>query len=312
MSDPDYSHLDGKLLQLLVAIVEEGSITRAAQRLGVTQSAVSHLLGKLRTIVGDPLVVKSGRSIVTTARAEKLAVQARALLDSLRHFAASEDFDPATLRTTFTIAANDFQRDLLLPPLLHRLRQRAPGLALHIVPSGVPTVEMLRDGHCQLVISPRPPDAGDILQKRLFDDSYRVFYDPAQRPAPASLPDYQAADHVTVAYEHRRSLDIDQVLAAAGVARHFALKVPAFGAIRPFLLGSPMLATAPGLLRGTLLRGLADCPLPVPSPPLPMYMIWHLRYRHDPVHQWLRGELEAVVPPALQTARLDTPATDGQ
>ena len=73
-----------------------------------------------------------------------------------------------------------------------------------------------------------------------------------------------------------------------------------------------MLATAPGLLRGTLLRGLADCPLPVPSPPLPMYMIWHLRYRHDPVHQWLRGELEAVVPPALQTARLDTPATDGQ
>ena len=306
MSDLDYSHLDGKLLQLLVAIVEEGSITRAALRLGVTQSAVSHLIGKLREIVGDPLVVKSGRGIVPTARAEKLAAQARTLLEDMRRFATADDFDPSALRTTFTIAANDFQRDLLLPPLLRRLRERAPGLALRVIPSGVPSVELLRDGRCHLVISPRPPDAADILQKRLFEDSYRVFFDPAQRQAPASREDYEAADHVTVAYEHRLTLDIDQVLADSGVSRHFALKVPAFGAIRPFLLGSSMLATAPGLLRGTLLRGLADGPLPVPSPPLPMYMIWHLRYRHDLVHQWLREELEAVVPPALQAARFDT------
>ena len=91
----DYSDLDGKLLQLLVAVVEEGSITRAAHRLGVTQSAVSHLLGKLRAIVDDPLVVKSGRGIVATARAEMLAVQARALLDEMRRFATADRFDPA-------------------------------------------------------------------------------------------------------------------------------------------------------------------------------------------------------------------------
>ena len=79
----DHSDLDGHLLQLLIAILETGSITRAAQRLGVTQSAVSHLLNKLRTITGDALFVKSGRGIVATARAEALVLEARKLLTSM-------------------------------------------------------------------------------------------------------------------------------------------------------------------------------------------------------------------------------------
>jgi DNA-binding transcriptional LysR family regulator len=87
MSKFDYSDLDGHLLQLLVAVVEVGSITGAAQRLGVTQSAVSHLLDKLRAITGDPLFVKSGRGIVATAHAQQLAEQARELLSSLERFA---------------------------------------------------------------------------------------------------------------------------------------------------------------------------------------------------------------------------------
>jgi DNA-binding transcriptional LysR family regulator len=89
MSKFDWSDLDARLLQLLVAVVEVGSITGAAQRLGVTQSAVSHLLDKLRAITGDPLFVKSGRGIVATARAEALAAQARELLGALERFARS-------------------------------------------------------------------------------------------------------------------------------------------------------------------------------------------------------------------------------
>ena len=84
MSRFDHSDLDGHLLTLLVAVVEERSVTRAAQRLGVSQSAVSHLLDKLRAIVGDPLVVRSGRGIVPTGRAELLADRARPVLDDLR------------------------------------------------------------------------------------------------------------------------------------------------------------------------------------------------------------------------------------
>jgi len=302
MSDLSNTHLDlnGRLLQLLVTVVEEGSITRAAERLGVTQSAVSHLLDKLRELLDDPLFVKSGRGIVATDRAERLAGEARVLLEELRRFARAEAFDPARLQTGFTIAANDLQRDLLLPRLFARLHAQAPGLTLRVIPSGVPTPEMLRDEQCQLVISPRPPDAGDILQKRLFEGEYRVFFDGARRGPPRSLEEYLSADHVTVAYDPPRQLDIDQALASRGLNRRFLVRVPGFAGIPPFLKGSRLLATLPGLLGNSLLRGFESCPVPAECPTMPMYMIWHLRYRHDPVHAWLRRELEALVPEVLQ------------
>lgn len=301
MNEFDWLDLDVRLLQLLVAVVETGGITAAAQRLGVTQSAVSHQLDKLRAIVGDPLFVKSGRGIVATARAEALAPQARELLGTLERFSRVGGFDPGRWYTTFTIAANDFQRDVLLPPLMARLRERAPGVSLRVIPSGIPSLEMLRHESCQLVISPRPPDGADILQKRLFEDSYRVFYDPAVRQPPSSRTDYLAAEHVTVLYEPRRALDLDQWLASKGVRRRFRVLVPGFAGLPSFIQGSDLLATAPGLLQAHLLRGLASVPVPVPCPTLPMYMVWHLRHQHDPAHRWLRAELEALVPDAICT-----------
>ncbi|MDZ4189763.1 MAG: LysR family transcriptional regulator [Hydrogenophaga sp.] len=305
MSKIDWSNLDARLLQLLVAVVDTGSITGAAQRLGVTQSAVSHLLDKLRGITGDALFVKSGRGIVATARAEAMAVQARELLGQLERFARSGDFAPATWQTTFTIAANDFQRDVLLPGLARRLRQQAPGVALRVIPSNIPSLEMLRLEHCQLAISPRPPEGSDILQKRLFEDRYRVFYDPAMRSAPTSPAQYLEADHVTVVYEPRRPLDLDQHLAERGIQRRFAVMVPGFSGLPAFVHGSALLATAPGLLQRGLLQGLASAPVPVPCPNLPMYLVWHLRHQQDPAHRWLREQLEAE---ALQVVQPVNPS----
>lgn len=296
MSKIDWSALDAKLLQLLVAVAEEGSVTAAAVRLGVTQSAVSHLLDKLRAITGDPLFVKSGRGIVATARAEALAPQARELLHTLRQFAQRADFEPARLRTTLTIAANDFQRDLLLPHFMARLRAQAPGVSLRVIPSTVPRQEMLRADQCQLVISPRPPDGTDIIQKRLFEDRYRVFYDASVRDAPRSRADYLASEHATVVYEPRRSLDLDQQLEARGITRRFAVMVPTFSALAAFVRGTPLLATAPGLLERYTLRGLATARPPVACPTMPMYMIWHARYQQDAAHRWLRELLSGVWP----------------
>ena len=307
MSNFDHSDLDGRLLQVLLAVVEERSVTRAAQRLEVTQSAVSHLLDKLRAIVGDPLFVKAGRGIVATARAEALAVRARALLDEMRAFAASGAFDPAQFSGPVTIAANDLQADLLLPLLLRTARIRAPGLALRVIPSGVPSADLLRDGQSQLVITPRPPDSSDIVQKRLFEDRYLVYYDAAARTPPRDRAEYLASEHVTVHYESRRTLDIDHWLAERGVVRRFAATVPGFSGIGPFLRGSPLLATLPGLLRANLLRGFDTAPPPVACPPMPMYMLWHLRHQSDPMHQWLRAELLSVVAPALAAAEVGPP-----
>ena len=297
MSHFDWLDLDAKLLRLLVTVVNTGSITGAAQRLGVTQSAVSHLLDKLRAITGDVLFAKSGRGIVATARAQALAERARALLGDLERFAYSENFDPAQWRTTFTIAANDFQRDALLPALMQHLRTQAPGVQLRVIPSDVPTPEMLRQEHCQLIISPRPPDGADMLQKRLFTDHYRVFYDPAARSAPTSKKDYLAAEHITVVYTPNRALDLDAHLLRQGVERRFTVQVPGFAGLPSFMQGTPLLATVPGLLQRHLMRGLAHARVPVPCPEMPMYMIWHLRHQQDPAHQWLRQQLEAVAKP---------------
>ena len=307
MSQFDHLDLDGHLLRLLLAVLEEGSITRAAQRLGVTQSAISHLLDKLRAIVGDPLFVKSGRGIVPTAHARLLAARARTMLDDMRSFSGAAGFDPATRVTRITVAANDLQRDLLLPALLQRLRSQAPGVTMRVIASGVPTAAMLRDDHCELVITPRPPDAGDIVQKRLFEDRYCVFFDAHERMAPASAQDYLAAEHVTVLYEPRRPLDIDEVLDARGLTRRFAAQVPGFAGIAPFLRGSTHLATLPSLLSTHLLGGFGMAPVPFDCAHMPMFMVCHVRHQTDPMQRWLRDQLVAVVAPCLALARASAP-----
>lgn len=302
MSEIDWSDLDAHLLQLLVAVLETGSITAASAQLGVTQSAVSHLLGKLRAITGDPLFVKRGRGIVPTARAESLAAPARELLRQMQQFAQGPAFDPACWSAHLTIAANDFQRDLLLPALAARLRCAAPRATLRIVPSGAPGAELLRSDACQLAISPRPPDGTDILQKRLFEDSYRVFYDPAERGAPRDAADYLAADHATVAYEAHQGLELDRQLQARGLHRRFAVRVPGFAALPAFVRGTPLLTTAPSLLGSSTLAALASVPVPLACPRLPMYMVWHARNQQDAAHRWLRAQLHEVAAAALVQA----------
>ncbi len=296
MSKFDHLNIDGHLLKLLLAVLDAGSVTGAAERLGVTQSAVSHLLNKLRAITNDPLFVKSGRGIVATAHAQQLALQARELLVSLERFSASKLFNPLDWDATFTIAANDFQCDVLLPPLVKRLRLLAPKLRLRVIPSGIPSLEMLRDEHCQLVISPRPPSGSDIMQKRLFSDVYHVFYDPSVRGAPTTKQDYLASQHITVVYTPNRSLDIDAALLKRGIGRQFMVMVPSFTGLPSFLKGSHWLATAPSLLQSYMLRDFASCKPPVPCPPIPMYSIWHKRHHLNPAHRWLRQELERQTP----------------
>ncbi|MFN3737075.1 LysR family transcriptional regulator [Hydrogenophaga sp.] len=299
MNHFDWSDLDARALQQLVAVVDTGSVTAAAQQLGVTQSAVSHQLDKLRAITGDPLFVKSGRGIVATARAQQLAEDARGLLRQLERFAHAGDFDPARWQATVTIAANDFQRDVLLPALAQRLREAAPGVVLRVIPSDVPSLEMLRDRVCDIAISPRPPEGSDILQQRIFEDRYRVFYDPAVRRAPATVQDYLAADHATVVYEPRRSLYLDRTLEAQGIRRRFVVTVPGFAGLPAFIKGSPLLATAPSLLRHSLMRDLAHAEVPVPCPTMPMYLIWHRQHHADASHRWLREQLLALAPAAV-------------
>ena len=296
MKKIDQLDIGTKQLQLLIAVLESGSVTAAAQQLDLTQSAVSHGLDRLRAFTGDALFVKAGRGIAPTARAEVLGRQAKALLREL--YALGNDgerFDPARWQTTLTIAANDFQRDLLLPGLVKRLRAHAPGVTVRMLHSGVPTAAMLREDRVQLVISPRPPDGSDIMQKRLLTDSYSVYFDASLRQAPASKAAFLKAQHATVIYEGGRKLDVDAHWLAQGVVRDVAVAVPGFSALPAFVRGSDLLTVAPSLLARSSFSGLGVAPMPLAAPRLAMYAIWHLRDHQDPAHRWLRGQLDEVV-----------------
>ena len=138
MNPIDTFNLDFRALSTFLAVLDEGSVSRAAVRLGVTQSAVSHTLERLRQALGDPLFVKSGRGIVPTRYALQAGPHIRQILDDLQSLPSGPPFSPATAEFTFTIAANDYQRDLLLPGLVRTLRQEAPGISLQVIPSGIP------------------------------------------------------------------------------------------------------------------------------------------------------------------------------
>src|SRR5690606_23744833 len=122
------------------------------------------------------------------------------------------------------------------------------------------------------------------------------FYDPAVREAPRSIDDYLRADHATVVYQPRRSLSLDRWLAAQGLRRRFAVMVPGFAGLPAFIRGSALLATAPSLLRHHLMRELAHAEVPLPTPTMPMYLIWHRQHQADAAHRWLREQILALAP----------------
>jgi DNA-binding transcriptional LysR family regulator len=306
MKKIDHLALDGHALALFLAVLEEGSVTRAATRLGTTQSAVSHGLQKLRRIVGDPLFARSGRGIIATAHAHTLATQARTLIDDMRTFAGSTTFDPAAAQLSLTIAANDFQRDLLLPNYFRRLEHAVHSLSLRVIPSQSPTAAMLRENHCDLMITPLPPSGIDIVQKLLLRDHYLCYYDAKMRPPPTTRAAYLAARHVTVVYTNNERLDFDRRLAASGIRRDIAVAVPSFNGVPAFLKGSRMLASMPSRLASHLMRDFARVPIPLAArasgmAELPMYMVWHQRFQKDPAHRWLREQFEKAVVAAVGT-----------
>ncbi|MBE9604176.1 LysR family transcriptional regulator [Acetobacteraceae bacterium H6797] len=299
MNNIDGLALDGHALRLFLAVLEEGSVTAAAARLGLSQSAASHALNRLRAQLGDPLFVKAGRGIAPTPHARGLAGKVHTILDTLRELARPEEFEPARAKLNLTIAANDFQRDLLLPAFYARVSAVVAALELRIIPSGAPQAELLRERDCDLLITPLPPSGTDIVQKRLLADRYACFYDPSLRAAPQGREDYLRAQHATVIHAEGEALEFDRKLEARGLHREITLRVPSFSAVAAFLRGSDMLATLPSLLRHSALQGFASVPVPLGPggkalERLPLYLAWHRRDQQDPRHSWLREQMMQV------------------
>ena len=302
MSKLHYLDLDGRSLRLLLSLLETGSATATARRLGLTQSAVSHALDRLRTVLGDPLFVRAGRGLEPTEHALSLAPVARQALTALEGMAQEPAFDPASSTRRFVIAANDYQRDIVLPPVFHRLQREAPGIRLRIRTPGNSGGDMLRNRDCDLLISPFAPDYPDLVRTGLYDDTMACFYDSTRRPAPATLEDYLAARHITIVYSDTEETAIDESLAERGLRRQVVLQLPNFSALPVFLRGTDLVVTTMALSRHFGLAGFGVCPLPLPARVLPLQMVWHVRDSASPAHRWLRDLIRGTVRDACPTA----------
>jgi DNA-binding transcriptional LysR family regulator len=294
MKKIDYTAVDGHLLRVFMAVLEESSVTNAAVRLGVTQSTVSHSLAKLRQFFGDPLFVRSGHSLAATEVAISLKVPVQTVLDGLKGLTHQRAFDPRSERMSFVVAANDMQRDLIFPQLLRELSAEQISVQFEFIPAGHPTPAMIRDDRCQLALTPFPPDGSDIMQKALLSGNMMCFYDGQMRDAPKTWEEYCNAEHLIIRFPDGGT----SLRALTGVdkskIRPATVSVPNFNSIPLFLKGTQLIATEMDLNKLCCLSRLEMAPLPVESDALTIYLAWHGRGTNDPAHIWLRQRIETI------------------
>jgi DNA-binding transcriptional LysR family regulator len=309
MSTEHVLRSDLNLLPALDALLAEGSVTGAARRLGLTQSAVSRSLGRLRELFGDELFVRSGRGITPTRLAAELAGPLRkALADVEALLAQRGRFEPATARRTFRVAAVDYAQVVVLAPLCARIADEAPGVDVEIRQPSSASDGELESGALDLVLAPRHASGAGIVWNALHDDDYvcLVWRDSGHRRL--TLQRFTQLPHVLVAPRERPTGIVDEVLAARGLRRRVAVMVPTFLLVPHVLVGTPYVATVPlrmarWLCREHALRVLRP---PIAIPGFTMSQGWHEVHRADPGHLWLRQRTIAIARAALR-ARGDAP-----
>lgn len=308
MSDIDFRTLNLNLLPALAALLRTRAVGRAARQVGVSQSAMSHSLAKLREAFGDPLLVAQGRSMVLTPRARELALSLPPALERLREsLAATDAFDPATATTTFTIATVDLFELTALRSLLGYLARHAPGVRLRIERLGPSTFEALRDGDVDVVIGGAgPPASAGLRRVVLFREPFKVI---ARSDHPGlgrrlTLASYLAYDHVLVRFEGREVAAVDRALASLGHQRRVGLSVPHFVAAPLAVAGSDMLSTVSSSVAawGQSLLGLRLFDPPFELPAAPVSLWWAAAHDTDPARRWFRELLcrGDAAPPAIQ------------
>lgn len=294
MKKIDFFDLDGKVLRTFLTILEESSVSKAADRLGVTQSAISHTLGKLRHVLGDPLFVRSGQGLTPTERALSLKEPVQTVLDGMRALTDERPFDPLSEEIDVAIATNDMPRELIFPDLLRATRAEGVRLKIDFIASGVPDPDVLRSDRCQLMLTPLPPDGPDILQKRMLHSPLMIFFDGTQRDAPNSWESYCESDHIEVRFPDGRSARAVMRGVDQNQIRPPVVTLPHFNAIPSFVKGSPLISTDTALMKQGPLSELDCAPLPFECEPVSIYMVWHQRMANDPAHRWLRKRIEEI------------------
>jgi DNA-binding transcriptional LysR family regulator len=297
MNEPHLAAMDLNLIVALDALLEERNVTRAAERIGVTQSAMSHALSRLRAVTGDPLLVRGNGVMVATPRAESLALPIRRALDEVdAAFRPPTAFDPKVARLRVRIATSDYGELVLLPRLMKRLEKEAPFVELRSIPKADDASTSVASGAVDLLVAPvRARDEGPgIYAKKLFDERFVCV---VRRGHPLAtkkltLARYLSCAHALISPRGREGSYTDDALANLGASRRIALTVPHF-LVAPHVVATTDLMLTLAARVATAFAGPLD--LVVLTPPAELRLegftvsaLWHERTHADPAHRWVR------------------------
>jgi DNA-binding transcriptional LysR family regulator len=298
MNEIDLRRFDLNLLAVFEVLMRERSVTRAAERLGRTQSAVSHSLSRLRDQLGDPLLIKGGRRMEPTAFALEFIEQVRPLLRGIeRVLSPRHRFEPARSRRVFRLAAPDFAL-ALFTDLLADLRAEAPGVSVEWTGPRETMLLEVAEGQVDIAISPaRLRLPAGVVGEDIGALEWRCF---ASRGHPAfqkwGATAWARWPHLVVRVGDQLESPVNIAAAAAGLRRTIAGWVPNFSVIAPVLAASDLLATLPLPAMAGKLRpfGLEARRVPFAIEPIPHVMLWSAARAKDPEIAWLRNRLRPL------------------
>lgn len=285
---------DLNLLPIFVALMEERSVTRAASRLGMTQAALSNALGRLRTVLKDPLFIRERYGMRPTPKAEQLAPELRAALTAIDAVVLGQQgFDPARAEQVFTIAVNSYVEYVFVPAIVARLRELAPGIRLRTLPFGTDLAETgVSSGTTALVLGRISDAADNLVVQHIADDGLAcvVRADHPLVKIRLSKQQYERLKHVNVLPPGRLRAGLFQALDRQGLKREVVASVTHFASIPEIVATTDYCATLPKLICRRVAQDvrLKVLPTPLDLGTFPMHMAWHVRHRQDPAHLWLR------------------------
>jgi len=295
----DLRRVDLNLLIAFDALMTDRSVTGAAARMSITQSAMSAALARLRRLFDDPIMVRDGRTMTVSPLAEALTGRVRDILNDVQAvLAPRREFDPARDRRTFTITASDYEGIAVLHPLVQRLAVEAPGVLLRIQPAEHEIAERLARNQVDLVLAPREvfPRVGDFHHEELYTDRHVIAADAANPifDQPVTVERFSATPYVATHLELYPTL-VEAHLDREGIARNVQMTVGFL--LAPFLVqGTPLITITSEILATRLARsaGLRLVEAPMELPLLSTTMAWTPRVHEDPAHDWLRGRIRVV------------------
>ncbi len=299
----DLRNFDLNLLIAFDLLMEERNVSRAAERMFVSQSAMSHILQRLRQQLDDPVLVKTPRGMKPTARAKALTEPVRTVLREIEGLIRpADEFDPGTSQRRFVIAATDYMDFLVVPPLVERIARHAPNIDIHIKRTDVRFPENeLENGDLDVVLGfdVMLKPAGYLKRDILFTDRMTCLSNNDYAPAEGgtlSLEEYIAMKHLLISRTGTRIGMVDEWLAAQGLERRIALIVPHFLSA-PFIVAkTDMLLSLPLRIAEQFVRlaPLKILPVPIDLPDYDLVMVWHPLREKDPAHRWLREQILAT------------------